>query len=71
MYGGLRDDISIQAVAQVDGVDVVTAIRTLSAWFRRARARSRDNIPLQITVHDGEEDLKEQVDGVYEHRQQV
>ena len=28
------------------------------------------NVPLQIAVHDGEEDLQEQVDGVYQHRQQ-
>lgn len=29
------------------------------------------DLPFQITVHDGEEDLEEQVDGVYQHRQQV
>ncbi len=27
--------------------------------------------PFQITVHDGEEDLEEQIDGVYQHRQEV
>lgn len=27
--------------------------------------------PFQIAVHDGEEDLQEQVDGVYQHRQKV
>lgn len=29
------------------------------------------NSPFQIAVHDGEEDLQEQVDGVYQHRQKV
>lgn len=27
--------------------------------------------PFQIAVHNREEDLKEQVDGIYQHRQQV
>jgi hypothetical protein len=29
------------------------------------------NIPFQVAVHDGEKHLQKQVDGVYEHRQQV
>lgn len=29
------------------------------------------NSPFQVTVHNREEDLKEEVDGVYQHRQQV
>lgn len=29
------------------------------------------SIPFQITVHNSEEDLQEQVDGVNQHRQQV
>jgi len=36
-----------------------------------SRARCGGYAPLQIAVHDGEEDLEEQVDGVYQHRQQV
>lgn len=28
-------------------------------------------IPFQIAVHDGEEDLQEQIDGVYEHGEEV
>jgi hypothetical protein len=27
--------------------------------------------PFQVTVHDGEEHLEEEVDGVYQHRQEV
>jgi len=50
VYGGLGDDVCVQAVAQVNGVDVVA---------------------FQVAVHNGEEDLKEQVDGIYQHRQQV
>ena len=37
------------------------------------RSESEIEIPLpfQIAVHDGKEYLKEQVDGIYEHREQV
>jgi len=48
--GGFGDDVGVEAVAEVDGVDVVT---------------------FQIAVHDGEEDLKKEVDGVYQHGQQI
>jgi len=50
MDGGFRDDVGVEAVAEVDGVDVVT---------------------FQIAVHDGEENLEEEVDGVYQHSQQI
>lgn len=39
---------------------------TTEAVFERAAA----NIPFQVTVHDSEEDLQEEVDGVDKHRQQ-
>jgi len=42
---GLGDNVHVEAVAQVDGVDVVA---------------------FQVAVHDGEEDLQEEVDGVEE-----
>lgn len=42
---GLRHYVHVEAVAQVDGVDVVA---------------------FQIGVHDGEEDLEEEVDGIEE-----
>jgi hypothetical protein len=40
---GLGDDVHVEAVAQVDRVDVVA---------------------FQVRVHDGEEDLQKEVDGV-------
>ena len=43
--GGLGDDVGVEAVAEVDGVDVVA---------------------FEVRVHDGEEDLEEEVDGVEE-----
>jgi hypothetical protein len=49
VYSSLGDDVGVEAVAKVDGVDVVA---------------------FQITVHNREEDLKEQVDGIDQHRQQ-
>lgn len=47
---GFRDDVRVETVAEVDGVDVVT---------------------FQIAVHDGEENLKKQVDSVYQNGQQI
>jgi len=49
MNSSFGDNVGVEAVAEVNGVDVVA---------------------LQITVHDSEEDLQEQVDGVDQHRQQ-
>lgn len=49
VYGSLRDNVGVESVAEVNGVDVVT---------------------FQVTVHDSEEDLQEEVDGVDKHRQQ-
>ena len=50
MDTGLGDDVHVQAVAEIDGVDVVA---------------------FQVGVHDGEEDLQEQVDGVEEDGEEV
>jgi hypothetical protein len=46
---GLRDDVHVEAVAQVDRVDVVA---------------------FQVRVHDGEEDLQEEVDGIDQDREE-
>jgi hypothetical protein len=37
----------------------------------RASASRGVDIPFEVAVHDGEEDLEEQVDGIYQHRQKV
>lgn len=50
MHRGLGDDICVETVAEVDGVDVIT---------------------LEITIHDREEDLQKQVDGIDNDRQKV
>jgi len=50
LNSGLRDDVGIEAVAEIDRVDIVT---------------------FQIAVHDGEEDLEEEVDGIYQDCQQI
>jgi hypothetical protein len=42
---GFRDDVHVEAVAQIDRVDVVA---------------------FEVRVHDGEEDLQEEVDGIEE-----
>jgi len=46
---GLRDDVHVEAVAQVDRVDVVA---------------------FQVRVHDGEEHLQEEVDGIDQDREE-
>jgi hypothetical protein len=46
---GFGHNVGVQAVAEVDGVDVVA---------------------FEIGIHDGEEDLEEQVDGIEEHREE-
>lgn len=30
-----------------------------------------ESVPFEIAVHDGEEDLEEEVDGIYDHRKEV
>jgi hypothetical protein len=45
VYSRFRDDVHVEAVAEVDGVDVVA---------------------FEVGVHDGEEDLEEEVDGIEE-----
>jgi len=50
MYGGFGNDIRIQAVAEIDGVDIIA---------------------FKIAVHNSEEDLKEQVDCIYDNREEV
>jgi hypothetical protein len=46
---GLGDDVHVQAVAEIDRVDVVA---------------------FQVRVHDGEEDLQEEVDGIEQDREE-
>lgn len=38
---------------------------------RASKGRKQGDSPFQIAVHDGEEHLEEEVDGVDQHRQQV
>ena len=49
MNGGLGDDVGVQAVAEIDGVDVVA---------------------FQVRVHDREEHLQEEVDGIEQDREE-
>lgn len=80
MNGGLGDDVGVEAVAEVDGVNVVAGAKLACAWCRGRRHGAGQpgrpllamlDSPFQIAVHDGEEYLQEQVDGVYQHRQKV
>lgn len=85
VYGSFGDDVGVETVAEVDRVDVVTGVKlacardTVFAALRRGSPRSgarphsqgRWFVPFQVAVHNREEDLEEEVDGVYQHRQQV
>ena len=75
--GGFGNDVGVETVAEINGVDVVAVAKL--AYARQGSAPSpacddaswRCHSPFQIAVHDGKEDLEKQVDGVYQHRQQV
>jgi hypothetical protein len=71
VYGSFRDDVGVEAVAQIDRVDVVAVARLDWPVLRVLSALTGDRMhsPFQIAVHDGEEHLEEEVDGVYQHRQ--
>lgn len=79
--GSLGDNVGVKTVAKVDRVDVVTAGKGEARISQAQKNSNRSvgytsscikiNSPLKITVHDREEDLEEQVDGVDQHRQQV
>lgn len=69
MHSSLGDDIGVQAVAEVDRIDVVAVNAHVSRSLdKRAMEEA---LPLKITVHDREKDLQEQVDGVDQHREEV
>jgi len=93
MDGHLGDNVSIEPVAKVDRVDVVTkrldpnqrsivrskqkrSCRQQHHWpganlRPRSLCSNQVDIPLKITVHDGEENLQEQIDGIYDDRKEV
>ena len=82
MNSGFGDDVCVETVAEIDGIDVVTVfnhrvsasaqkspfkyppaklpLSPISGDSRRRtelEEKMRDNIPLQITIHNGKEDL--------------
>ena len=88
--GGFRNNVGVETIAKVDGVDIVTGVKRISmyvlhmdetwrqpgsSWSRPLEAETAAgsgllrHVPFQIAVHDSEEDLQEQVHGVYKHRE--
>jgi len=64
--GGLGDDVGVQAVAEIDGVDVVTGAKLACAdqgtgriaWIATPwHCMPGVGSPFQIAVHDSKEDL--------------
>lgn len=76
MHSSFWDDISVESITEINGIDVVAAWKQIE-WVSRHRVmsgkrrRKRKDIPLQITIHDREEDLKEEVHGIDEDREEV
>jgi hypothetical protein len=69
MYGSFRNDVGVEAVAEIDWVDVVAAARLACTRNDACLTSGWMHSPFQIAVHNSEEDLEEEVDGVYQHRQ--
>lgn len=61
MNGCFRNDVGIETVAKVDGIDVVT----IDLISDGSDSTGRGHKPFEIAVHDGEEDLEEKIDGIY------
>ena len=82
MDSGFGDDVGVKAVAKVDRVDVVAGggkQKNVSLYSAEVSVDPRELLgtydwedsPFEITVHNREEHLEEEVDGVDQHRQQV
>lgn len=84
MNGRFGNDVGVQTVAEVNGINVVAGARSVNIQLQQSRKREHppspltvidftqaNHSPFQITVHDREKDLKEQIDGIYQHRQQI
>lgn len=83
MDGSFGNDVGVEAVAEIDRIDVVTVyicqrmfapsglIRPLR-WMQPYEPGLLGlYIPFEIAVHNGEEDLEKEVNGVYQHRYEV
>lgn len=68
MDAGFGDDIGVQSIAEVDGVDIIAMQHRISEVFVQAKT---GDAPFQIAVHYREEYLEKEVDGVYEYREEV
>ena len=67
MHGSFGDNVGVQAVAEINRVDIVAGVR-----IRLALPDTRGSgSPFQIAVHNREEDLQEEIDGIYEDSEQV
>lgn len=84
MDSGFGDDVGVKAVAKVDRVDVIAGEkkkkrgRNVSLCFvicvdpkQLLGIYDWKDSPFEITVHNREEHLEEEVDGVDQHRQKV
>lgn len=84
MDSGFGNDVGVETVAEIDGVDIVAGANISSdteaedaedavvyRCLKPHNAKWGINSPFQIAVHDSEENLKEEIDGIYQHRQEV
>lgn len=65
MDGGFGDDVGVETVAEVDGVDVVALeVRVPSLASTSEILRGGGGVEGSRNVHYGEEHLEEEVDGI-------
>src|SRR5690606_32018340 len=83
--GDFGDDIGVEAVAEIDRVDVI-AVDSSEISKRDKQRGTKEKaslrsfgvmygsegvhrVPFQIAVHDREKNLEEEIDGIYKHRE--
>jgi len=61
------NNVGVETVAEVNWVDVVTerSPARLAGHVLDKSELKEYCLPLEVTVHDGEEDLQEEIDGIY------
>ena len=67
MYGSFWYDVGVESVAEVDRINVIAVAQEPLLARPYSFGQSKD-VPLQIAVHDGEEDLQKQIDRIQQYR---
>ena len=72
MDSSFGDNVGVETIAEVNRVDVVAVwVMGSASHITGSCGAKACRIPFKVAIHDCEEDLEEQVDGIDQHRQQV